>query len=248
MMRISEDTELRFTEHLSALVEITNELSLSKTVDDLCRRAVELGSSRLGFDRLGIWFRTEEPDVIAGSFGVDERGKIRDERKKRIKVNPQDPDGRILFSKEPFVLVGEAPLLNLRGEQIGHASQMFAALWDGKKVIGHVSADNRLHQKPLIKLQSELLRLFGSVIGTLYTRKHIEMEREKLIGELREALGKIKTLHGLLPICANCKNIRNDEGYWEQIESYIASHSEAEFSHGICGKCAKKLYPELYEK
>jgi hypothetical protein len=56
---------------------------------------------------------------------------------------------------------------------------------------------------------------------------------------------EVKTLRGLLPICASCKKIRDDEGYWNQIESYIGQHSEAQFSHSICPECAKKLYPEL---
>jgi hypothetical protein len=67
-----------------------------------------------------------------------------------------------------------------------------------------------------------------------------------LIVELQDAVGKIKTLNGLLPICAHCKKIRDDKGYWKQIESYIIEHSEAEFSHGICPECAKELYPEIF--
>jgi len=78
-------------------------------------------------------------------------------------------------------------------------------------------------------------------------RKRIEEEKEKLIKELRDALGKIKTLNGLLPICASCKKIRDDKGYWNQIESYIKEHSEAEFSHGICPDCAEKFYPDYYK-
>jgi PAS domain S-box-containing protein len=70
--------------------------------------------------------------------------------------------------------------------------------------------------------------------------------REQLIDELQEALDKIKTLRGLLPICAACKKIRDDQGYWRQIEEYIQAHSDAEFSHGICPDCARSLYPELY--
>jgi len=66
-------------------------------------------------------------------------------------------------------------------------------------------------------------------------------EREKLIGELRQALGKIQTLKGLLPICSYCKKIRDDKGYWEQIETYITQHSEAEFTHGLCPECAEKI-------
>jgi PAS domain S-box-containing protein len=65
-------------------------------------------------------------------------------------------------------------------------------------------------------------------------RKQAEEEREKLISKLQEALDNIKTLKGMLPICANCKKIRDDKGYWNQIEAYIRDRSDAEFSHGIC--------------
>lgn len=74
--------------------------------------------------------------------------------------------------------------------------------------------------------------------------KRAQQERERLISELREALAKVKNLSGLLPMCASCKKIRDDKGYWNQLEAYIRDHSEADFSHGICPECAKKLYPE----
>ena len=76
-------------------------------------------------------------------------------------------------------------------------------------------------------------------------RKRAEQEREKLIAELQEALSKVKTLSGLLPICSSCKKIRDDRGYWNQIEGYIRSHAEVEFSHGICPDCMKKLYADF---
>jgi uncharacterized PurR-regulated membrane protein YhhQ (DUF165 family) len=79
-------------------------------------------------------------------------------------------------------------------------------------------------------------------------RKQVEKEKEGLIRELQQALSEVKTLRGFLPICANCKKIRDDEGYWHQIEAYIQEHSEAVFSHGICPACAEKLYPELKGK
>ena len=72
--------------------------------------------------------------------------------------------------------------------------------------------------------------------------------QEALVKEkkkLQNAISKIKQLSGLLPICASCKKIRDDEGYWNQIESYIPDHSEAQFSHSICPGCARKLYPDL---
>jgi PAS domain S-box-containing protein len=76
-------------------------------------------------------------------------------------------------------------------------------------------------------------------------RKRAEEEREKLVKELQNALAQVKTLSGLIPICASCKKIRDDKGYWNQLESYIISRSDAQFSHGICPECAKKLYGEF---
>ena len=70
-------------------------------------------------------------------------------------------------------------------------------------------------------------------------------EKDELIARLQEALDNVKKLSGLIPICSNCKKIRNDEGYWKQIEGYISEHSEARFSHGICPDCAKKIYSEF---
>jgi len=69
--------------------------------------------------------------------------------------------------------------------------------------------------------------------------------RERTLRLLRKANAEVKTLTGLLPICCNCKKIRDDGGYWRQIEVYMQAHSNAEFSHGICPECAKKLYPDL---
>jgi PAS domain S-box-containing protein len=73
-------------------------------------------------------------------------------------------------------------------------------------------------------------------------------EREKLIKELQYALDNVKTLQGLIPICASCKKIRDDKGFWNQVEGYISQHTDAKFTHGICPDCAKKLYGDVYEK
>ena len=76
-------------------------------------------------------------------------------------------------------------------------------------------------------------------------RQNLEKLVEERTEELQLAQSKIKILNGFLPICSNCKKIRDDKGYWNQIESYIRDHSEAEFTHGICPVCAKELYPDL---
>ena len=77
---------------------------------------------------------------------------------------------------------------------------------------------------------------------------HLEELVEKRTFELRDALSKVRVLSGFLPICASCKNIRDDKGYWNQIEKYIREHTYAEFTHSICPDCAKKLYPGLVDK
>lgn len=86
----------------------------------------------------------------------------------------------------------------------------------------------------------------GEVTPTLLARTILyAIERERLLGELRTALAEVKTLTGLIPICSNCKKVRDDQGYWDQVESYIAQRTAANFSHGICPECAKRLYPDF---
>jgi uncharacterized protein YhaN len=242
LLRSREENERRFTEQLSSLVNITNELSMAESVDEICCRAVEWGRMNLGFDRLGIWFRTEEPDTIRGSWGVDESGLLRDERQLRTQIDPQGPEGRIFLAREPYVLVEHATFPSADGASVVTRPQFFAALWDGERVIGHVSADNLLRDAAMNRNQCELLRLFGTVVGYLCSRKRMELEREHLIFELKDALTRIKTLQGLIPICAECKRIRDDAGSWTKLETYVKEHSDADFSHGLCPECMEKLY------
>jgi len=95
---------------------------------------------------------------------------------------------------------------------------------------------------------------YGNLIGIVESFQNIterikaETAKVELIDDLQEALDRVNLLSGMLPICASCKKIRDDKGYWSQIETYIRDHSEAEFSHGICPDCAKKLYPEFYDR
>jgi hypothetical protein len=76
----------------------------------------------------------------------------------------------------------------------------------------------------------------------------LEQEKQNLIDELQTALSEVKKLSGFLPICSSCKKIRDDKGYWSEVERYIGEHSEAQFSHGICPDCIRKLYPEFADE
>lgn len=83
----------------------------------------------------------------------------------------------------------------------------------------------------------------AGLLDYIAERKRAEEERERLIKELREAMANIKTLRGFLPICAHCKNIRDDKGYWLSVEEYVRVHTEVDFSHGICPRCLEKHFP-----
>jgi HAMP domain-containing protein len=91
----------------------------------------------------------------------------------------------------------------------------------------------------------ELARIFNAMVEK---RRQIEAERENLIRNLQAALAEVKLLSGFLPICTSCKKIRDDKGYWNQIEGYISTHSDVEFSHSICPECVKKLYPDFVDE
>ena len=85
-----------------------------------------------------------------------------------------------------------------------------------------------------------------SILLHLYFRKlKLLEERDRLIAEIRDDLAQIRTLRGLVPVCSYCKKVRNDKGYWEQIEEYVANNSHARFSHGICPECTAKLDTEI---
>lgn len=91
-------------------------------------------------------------------------------------------------------------------------------------------------------------KLVFCVCRDITERKRAERERETLIENLRKALAEIKTLKGIVPICSFCKKIRDDAGYWNQLEQYIKEHSDAQLSHGICPECAQKYFSEYMEE
>jgi hypothetical protein len=87
--------------------------------------------------------------------------------------------------------------------------------------------------------------LLAVIVGYM---RDLTVRYRRLSEELKEALSTVKRLSGLLPICASCKKIRTDDGYWQQVEVYVMDHTDAEFSHSLCPDCMKKLYPEVGRK
>ncbi len=107
------------------------------------------------------------------------------------------------------------------------------------------AARDRLEER-VRERTAELVQTNERMTLEILERKKAERELEKLVVELQQALTKVKTLSGLLPICASCKKIRDDQGYWTQVEVYVRDHSQAEFTHSICPDCAKRLYPDIF--
>jgi PAS domain S-box-containing protein len=169
-------------------------------------------------------------------------------------------DNRVFEVNDGFLKITGYPLGEVLGKttydlrfwaHIEERAAIIRTLSEGGRVQGVELLFQRRSGEPFTGLYSADLVTIGnepcilSSIHDISERKLAEEERERLISEREKVIAEIKTLSGLLPICASCKKIRDDKGYWNRIESYIEKHSAAEFSHGICPDCMKKLYPEF---
>ncbi len=121
----------------------------------------------------------------------------------------------------------------------------FLALWFLLRAVLTISIEDKIYDFMSAGVLHGLSIITVSIGHIFIAVGLIIINAQRLEHNLIKAKEEIKTLKGFLPICANCKNIRDDKGYWNQIESYIQKHSEAEFSHSICPECAKKLYPDF---
>lgn len=153
-----------------------------------------------------------------------------------------------VIGKTPFDLMPEKEAVRLRDifNELVAAGKPFTAIpnenisRDGGSVVFETSG------VPVFDTNGKLTGYQG-IDRDITERRIMEHQREKLIVKLQKALAEIKELRGFLPICAECKKVRDDEGYWQQIEKYIQDRTKAKFSHGLCPCCAEKLYPEIYK-
>jgi PAS domain S-box-containing protein len=161
-------------------------------------------------------------------------------------INPQ---GAALMDYTPEEMIGHPWKTFIAADEVGPADAEFAKLaWVTPSQVEMAGRHHQGHRVPIIVSAVPLFDggHFSGVLAAfmdITERKRAEEERERLIAELKEALANIKTLKGLIPICASCKKIRTDEGFWQQVDVYIRDHTEVEFSHGLCPDCLKKLYP-----
>jgi hypothetical protein len=249
-IRVSQQREKEITALMNgskAVLEQKGFLDSARTIFDLCKDLIGATSGYVALLSIG----GDENEVLfleAGGLPCDVdpklpmpiRGLRAEAYQKRETVYHNDfmksewvdymPKGHVLLKNVMF-----APLV-LDGRAVG--------------VMGLANKGSDFNDK-----DAKLATSFGEIAAialqnsrNLDERNKVEKDREKLIKDLKNALANIKTLSGLLPICASCKKIRDDKGYWNQIETYIREHSEADFSHGICPECAEKIYPDLEEK
>ncbi len=173
------------------------------------------------------------------------------------------PDGRWLKVNRSLcdiVGYGEQELLALTFQDITHPDDLETALGYVRQMltgaIPHYHLEKRyLHKRGhvvWVLLSASLVNdaggrplYFIAQVQDITARKGAEQERESLIRELRDALATVRTLRGLLPICAWCKNIRNDQGYWKRVEAYLPEHLDVQFTHGMCPACAGQMQEEV---
>jgi two-component system cell cycle sensor histidine kinase/response regulator CckA len=148
--------------------------------------------------------------------------------------------------KRPLIHNDYAALPNRRGLPEGHAPvrrELVVPIMREQKAVAVLGIGNR--EQDYTEKDIEFVAYFADVAWEIARRKQVEEALEEERKRLQKALDEVKTLRGIIPICAICKKIRDDKGYWSQVESYISDHTDAEFSHGICPKCMKELYPEF---
>ena len=176
-LRASEESERQFQQQLRALHAVNMELTQTGSFEDLCRRAVELAHSQLGFDRMGLWFADRDnPFIMRGSFGIDEHGTLRDERSSYHQIT--DLAGTltadIIHGKRTAGIIENAELYDNRHQVVGIGWIAAAALLDGERVIGSLSVDNLINRRPSGRYTLELLRLYGAALGHLAARRWAE--------------------------------------------------------------------------
>jgi len=258
--RSSEESAKKLTQENVVMAEIGRIISSTLNINEVYERFAEEARKLIPFDRIMINLIDLKNNASTTAYiaGIDVPGRragditsmagtvtkevIRTRSRLLIQVDNDNIDE--VARRFPSLL----PTF-----QTGLRSLIFVPLISKDQVIGVLSLRAT---KPNAYTETDLRlteRVGNQIAGAIANaqlfieHKRAEEEREKLIHQLQDALTKVKTLSGLLPICASCKKIRDDKGYWNQIESYIRDRSEAEFSHGICPECMEKLYPGFDE-
>ena len=227
---------IRDTEgNINGLVGITRTINDIKRAEEALRYEKSLLDALMNNIPDSIYFKDWQCRLLRINRRMMESLNIKDESEYLLKT---DID---LFGKE----FGQATVdadLHLIG-----TGEPVIGLVEGRKLADGMMNWTSTTKVPIRDDKGKIIGLVG-VTREINEIKRAEEAREKLIRELQATIDKVNMLRGLIPICANCKKIRDDQGYWSNVESYIANHAEVEFTHGICPDCMEKLYPDYVKK
>lgn len=168
--RVANVTAEHFQKRLKALHRVGILLSDCQSVIDMCRLAVELGRTELGFDRLGVWLADTDPEHMVGTFGTGEDGVVRDERHQRIDFSPAQYPKHLSISDLHVYLREDGPIYDDRSQIVGQGWVAMARFYEGEEIIGFISADNYLLKRPVERYDMELLGLYAQLLSQLLAR------------------------------------------------------------------------------
>ncbi len=257
--RKSEEEAKRLAKENEVIAEIGKIISSTFVIEEVYEGFAEKVRELVPCDRIVVNLNDLQQGTITqlyvSGMGIAGRG-IQDTFPFKGSTNEEvmrTRSGFIIHAETPQEMETQFPSL-LKYFRSGIRSFLTVPLFYRKVVIGALhfrtnqsKAYKDRHRKLAERIGDQISGMIANAQLFIELKK-AEEAREKLIRELQEALANIKILRGMLPICSSCKKIRDDKGYWNQIESYIRDHTEAEFTHGICPECMKKLYPDLYER
>jgi PAS domain S-box-containing protein len=187
VLRRSGQSERAFRESLWALFEVEVELMQQDSLEALCRRAVELGRDRLGFERLSIWFTADRPGRLKGAFGIDEHGQVRNLQQRTWQPKSDSPARQLLTGQGPRSLCRSCELYDHQGRAIGQGPWVGASMWSHQDLIGVVMTDTLHTGKPISQIDQNILTLLATSLGFLCQRLSSEAERARLAQAVEQA-------------------------------------------------------------
>jgi PAS domain S-box-containing protein len=255
-LRRSEEEAKRLAQENALMAEIGEIISSTLNIEEVYEGFADEVLKIIPFDRIVINIINIEKNTVSNVYMA---GKGIADRKVG-EIYPLKGSGNVEMVRTKSTLLVQTEDFNeykdrfpmlLSTFQAGFRSIMNVPLFSKGKIIGGLllrSLKPYAYTDKDVRLAERVANQIAGAIANAQVfieRKRALEDREQLILQLQKALTEVKQLSGLLPICASCKKIRDDKGYWNQIESYIRDRSEAEFSHGICPDCMKKLYPDV---
>lgn len=245
-MAFIDITERKRLENVnSTLLKISRAVHSTKNLDDLFVQIHKALSAIIDTTNFYVALYDKENKILNFPYFVDESNGY-----KSIRIDdPGSLTAKIIRTGKPILVTVDQYKKWINKEKIKRWGnlpkiRLGVPLRIMDDVIGVVAVQSYNDRTHYSEKDIGIMESVSEHIAVAIERRQLEDEKKKYIDELKAALTKIKTLKGLIPICASCKKIRNDKGFWDDVESYVMKHADVTFSHGICPDCMNKLYPD----